>query len=171
MRIKMRLSEDSIQEAIDRIEAYKKKMEARMARLTERLAMIGAEVMRTTYTNALYAGDNDIEVTVDFDGNTATIRADGEAVGFIEFGTGINYPMGEYAEQFGAPPHGSFGKHRGATGKPWAYAGAQGTSGQPIPGRPGIYRTDGNGPANAFPAAVRAMQDEIRRIAREVFSE
>lgn len=170
MKIQMRLTEDSIQEAIDKIETYRKRMDERMAELNERLAMIGADVLRSTYTGALYAGDNDIEISVDFDGNTAILRADGRTVGFIEFGTGVNYPMGEYGEKLGVPPHGSYGKRRGATGHTWTYYGSQGTSGTPVKAKPGLYRTDGNGPANAFPTAMREMRDEIVRIAREVFS-
>lgn len=170
MKIQMRLSEDSIQEAIDKIEAYRNKLPERMKELCERLALVGADVLRYSYTGALYAGDNDIEVSVDLDGNTAILRADGRTLGFIEFGTGVNYPMGEYGDKLGAPPHGSYGKHRGATGRTWAYYGSQGTSGIPVKSKPGLYRTDGNGPANAFPASMRAMRDEITRIAREVFS-
>lgn len=170
MKIAVELSEASVQEAINRVEAYRKRMDERAKELCNRLGMLGAEVLRVTYTGALYAGDNDIEISVDFDDNTAILRADGQAVGFIEFGTGVNYPMGEYGDKLGVPPHGSYGKRRGATGRTWTYYGSQGTSGTPVKSKPGLYRTDGNGPANAFPAAMREMRAEIVRIAREVFS-
>lgn len=168
MKIKLELGPAGVQAVIDQVEAYKKRLAERTKELCDRLGMIGAEVLRVTYTGALYAGKNDIEVI--FDDERALLIAQGEAVGFIEFGTGVNYPMGEYGAKLGVPPHGSYGKHRGATGKTWTYYGSQGTSGIPVKSKPGVYRTDGNGPANAFPAAMREMRDEIVRIAREVFA-
>lgn len=166
--ITVELSNESINHAIRELRAYRQRLEDGVSQFCQRLAELGAEILNVTYSNATYAGTNDITVSVEPGTNVATLKADGSTVAFIEFGTGVNYPIGQYAGQAGAPPHGSYGKHHGATGKTWTYHGSPGTSGQHVRGD--VYRTDGNPPADAFPAAVNNMSNEYTRIAREVWA-
>jgi hypothetical protein len=79
------------------------------------------------------------------------------------------WPLGEYADQAGAPAHGTYGKGRGKQ-RLWAYKGDAGNIGEPDRKRQDIIWTSGNPPANAFPKAVEAMKEEAQRIAREVFT-
>ena len=169
MKLTIRLSNDSIEAAIRKVEEYQRTMHEKCQELSKRLAQLGMDVVNATYVGAAYAGTNDIEVHLEFEGNTCKIVANGSALGFIEFGTGVVYPLGEYAAQAGAPPHGTYGQGRGATGKKWVYKGDPGTIGEPDSKRPGLVWTNGNPPANAFPAAVREMQEQAQEIAREVF--
>ena len=133
-----------------------------------RLAEIGVDVTNTVYSAAPYAGTNDVSVKLEQRGNGYAIMASGSALGFIEFGTGRDFPLGEYANQVGAPPHGTYGQRRGAK-PPWLYKGDPGTMGTPSSSRPGLVWTSGNPPANAFPQAVNEIKAQIEAIAREVF--
>lgn len=169
MNISIRMNSESIEDAIKRLEDYEHTMRQKCQELSKRLAQLGMDVVNATYVGAAYAGTNDIEVHLEFADNRCTIVANGSALGFIEFGTGIAYPLGEYASQAGAPPHGTYGQGRGATGKKWVYKGEPGTIGEPDSKRPGLVWTKGNPPANAFPAAVKEIQEQAVEIAKEVF--
>lgn len=169
MNLTIKLNSESIEAAIRKIEDYQRTMQEKCQELAKRLALIGMDVITATYDGAAYAGTNDIEVHLEFEGNSCKIVANGSSLGFIEFGTGVAYPLGEFASQAGAPPHGTYGEGRGATGKKWVYKGDAGTIGEPDSKRPGLVWTKGNPPANAFPAAVREMQEQAQEIAREVF--
>ena len=170
MKISIKLNTSSIDNAIAQVEEYKASMEQKCAEFARRLGELGLDVVRAAYVGAAYAGTNDIEVHLEFEGNACKIVASGSTLGFIEFGTGVAYPLGEFADQAGAPPHGSYGQHRGATGKKWIYKGDPGNLGEPDSKRPGLVWTKGNPPANAFPQAVEAMRTEAERIAKEVFT-
>ena len=170
LNLTVRLDPKSIGDAIRKIQQYRDAMEAKEREFTERLAMLGATVLRANYSNAFYAGTNDIYVTVEPTENGAVLKADGQALWFIEFGAGIDYPEGQYARAAGADPHGTYGKGHGAN-PPWVYVGDQGTAGRPVGKRAGVYRTYGNPPADAFPEAMSEMVNAVRDIAREVFGQ
>lgn len=169
MSIKMQLSPESIDAAITKLEAFQETLEEKCGEFTRRLGEIGLEVIRAAYVGASYAGTNDIEVHLEFEESKCKIVANGSALGFIEFGTGVAYPLGEYAAQVNAPPHGSYGQKRGATGKKWVYKGDAGNIGEPDPNRTGLVWTKGNPPADAFPKGVEAIKAEVETIAKEVF--
>lgn len=168
MIIPITLSDASITEAINRLNTYRNSLEYRTQDLVSRLGNLGLTVVSAMYSTAEYPGTNDVRVSVEFGENTCTIHADGKAVAFIEFGAGINYPEGQYAGQVGALPHGMYGKHQGANPKGWAYYGEAGT-GRVREIKPGLYRTKGNPPLNAFPAAVETIRDQVETIVKEVF--
>lgn len=170
MKISIKLNSASIDSAITKVEAYRDLFEQKCAEFARRLCELGLDVVQAAYTGAYYAGTNDIEVHLEFEGNSCKVVANGSALGFIEFGTGIAHPLGEFAEQAGAPPHGTYGQKRGATGKKWLYKGDPGTIGQVDAKNPSLVWTRGNPPANAFPQAVDAMKAEAERIAKEVFT-
>ena len=131
------------------------------------IALIGGGTARVKFTNAMYAGKNDVEVEVKRVSSTHyQVIASGETVLFIEFGTGINNP--ELVEPSGLTyQHGTYGKGHGADPNGWVYVGEQGNAGQPI--REGVYRTYGNPPAKAMYYAAKDMKAEIYTIAKEVF--
>lgn len=160
---------DSIDSAISEVKKYAQRLDEKCKQLCERLAEIGSDVLRATYAVAPYAGTNDISVVMEPLENGYRISANGSALGFIEFGTGIGYPLGEYAGMVGAPGHGTYGKGQGAH-PPWTYVGDPGDMGTIIATteRGTIVRTSGNPPANAFPNAVQAMQENFIQIASEV---
>lgn len=168
MNINIKLDSGSIDAAIRQLDEYNAIMQQKCGEFAHRLAEIGLAVANASYIGASYAGTNDIEVHLEFEENRCKIVASGSTLGFIEFGTGVLWPLGEYAEQAGAPPHGTYGEGRGKQ-RLWAYKGEAGNIGVPDRKRPDIVWTSGNPPANAFPRAVEAMKEEAQRIAKEVF--
>lgn len=169
MTIKVTLSPSGIKKAQDELARYKTKLNERLDRFRARLVELGMNVAYIRFSTALYDGDNDVTVHIEFDGNVARVVAEGKAVAFIEFGTGTNYP--EHAS--GRYAHGSYGKGQGANSKGWIYSGVPGTGGIPVLGkdgaeRSGVYRTFGNPPAEAMWTAATDMASQITQIWEEV---
>ena len=159
----------SLDQAIEKLNQIAEQIRTSMCdEFCRRLAEIGVDVTNVVYSAAPYAGTKDISVQLEERGNGYAIVATGSTLGFVEFGTGIEFPLGEYAGQVGAPPHGTFGQKRGAR-PPWLYKGPPGEMGTPSSSRPGLSWTRGNPPANAFPRAVEEIKAQIESIAKEVF--
>ena len=160
------------------IKAYTNQLTSKYNKALERIAVIGGGTARVKFTNALYAGRNDVEVEVKrIADNHYQVIASGETVLFIEFGTGINNP--ELVEPSGLTyAHGTYGKGKGAWQGGWAYYGVQGNAGQPLSTHAvekdadmgeGLFHTKGNPPARAMYDASMDMSAEIERIFREEF--
>lgn len=171
MNINISLNDaSSLNSAISQLENYAARFKDMCFEVCEQLAKIGKDVLNATYSAAAYAGTNDIQVSSEPIEGGYRLSANGSVLGFIEFGTGAGYPLGEYAGQVGAPAHGTYGKGKGAN-PPWKYIGEGGNAGEFIASTPRgtLYRTDGNPPANAFPAAVEAMRANFSSIVQGVF--
>ncbi|MGN0558373.1 MAG: hypothetical protein ACI4IS_02865 [Acutalibacteraceae bacterium] len=163
----MQITVENLDSLISRLEKYRANLQIKINLLLEKLSVLGAFRARVDFSNAMYAGDNDVEISVDKTETGYQITAKGQAVLFIEFGTGILNPEHPQSEEFGFA-HGTYGKGKGANEKGWVYVGEQGNAGQTI--REGVYRTYGNPPAKAMYNASKDMKAEIYRIAREVFA-
>ncbi len=149
------------------IRAYTNQLSSKYSKALERIATIGGGTARVKFTQAFYAGKNDVEVEVKRVSATKyQVVASGETVLFIEFGTGVANP--ELVEPSGLTyKHGTYGKGKGANPNGWIYVGEQGNAGQPI--ADGVYKTKGNPPARAMYDASKDMRAEITRIFREEF--
>ena len=117
--------------------------------------------MLATVINALAIADcleqRDVSVRVDSTGSVAVIYAEGKAVAFIEFGSGIKYGYGHtYADELGMGP-GTYPEGKGHWDNPdgWYYAHGK--------------KSYGNPPAMAMAKAIERMTEELTTIAREVF--
>lgn len=173
-KIKIRLgSQKSINAAIAELDRELKTREQKLNTFIERLAEIGRQTAAEIFATAQYDGTNDIVVTAEKTARGYKVVASGNAVAFIEFGSGVTMPPypADAAVQHG---RGVYGRGQGANEKGWIYVGEQGTGGIPVMSRkgevrPGVYRTKGNPPAAAMYYAVRAMQEAAPQIAREVF--
>jgi hypothetical protein len=151
----------SITKAIKQLEQYKKDFLAKEELFVKRLAEIGLSVASTGFAVADYDGINDVQVTMTQDGAKAVILAQGETVGFIEFGTGIRYPEWDNSGMEYTPPkHGTYGKGHGARPHGWYFT--QGEGG-------GAQHTYGNAPAEAMRTARDVMIEKVTQIAREVW--
>lgn len=82
MKINCSLDTKSIDKAIRQIERYQKQMPQKLDKLLKNLAELGADTARQVFGSAA-------TVTVDKTENGYTITANGEAVCFLEFGTGV----------------------------------------------------------------------------------
>lgn len=168
MKISFKLGATEIQRAIRETQKYKQGFIQKAKELNERLAVIGASVARVEFSQALYAGDNDVDVSVEVYDGGAKVIASGNATIFIEFGGGLINPEHPQSAEFGFS-HGTYGKGKGANPKGWVYKGEQGNAGKPIQGREGVYRTMGNPPAMAMYKAAREIEQSVRQAVREVF--
>ena len=168
-KISMTLDTASIQRAIDELKEYQKWYQRKTKELMEAVAIVGAKEAAHWFGTAMYDGNNDVKVEVgpNKNGDGWVISANGHATLFIEFGTGVyhntgephpNRPpgvagIGEYREDGGPPP--SKGARQG-----WKYKG----------GAEKAIFTRGNPAAMPMYRATQKMQDDIVKIAREVFS-
>lgn len=157
-KITIELSDQSITSAIKELKQYKQWVLAKEKELRMRLAQKGATVASIQFARAVYNGTNDVSVRVDDTGSVAVIYAEGEAVAFIEFGSGARYGYGHpQAGEFGTGP-GTYPEGKGHWDNPkgWWYGHGQ--------------HSYGNPPAMAMYHAVEAITEEVTQVAREVFS-
>ena len=156
-----------------KISAYQRSLADKQRRFLERLAQIGIDVADVRFKEAQYDGVNDVEVsrTPEWDGdNRLFIVANGTAVAFIEFGTGVHYTeQHPKAAELGMV-RGGFGQGKGAQDG-WGYYGSPGTNGKVVreTDKGPVIFTHGNPPARAMYDAGKQMKEDVARIAREVF--
>lgn len=167
--ISVRLSEQSINQAIKDLEQYKKELSKKIQRFTEELAIIGLKEASIRFTTAIYDGVNDVSVSLSGSGNEYIITAKGEAVAFIEFGSGVTHNTSEpypNPRPSGIVGIGEYGDGKGKR-KAWFYKGEPGSNGE-IQSN-GIVKTRGNPAAMPMWYATEEMKDSIAKLAREVF--
>lgn len=162
-----------LEELINRIESYKSSLPAREREYLERLAEIGVDVAKVRFSSAQYDGTNDVKVNAPqwVDGNRIAVCASGNAVTFIEFGTGVFYTeQHPLANEMGME-RGGFGQGKGSQST-WGYYGEGGTNGKFLKStdKGDLYITHGNPPARAMYEASKEMRDKALEIAKEVFS-
>ena len=172
MKIKVKLSDAGLRDAERQIQEYKATLNKKARALAFRLSWLGLEVAKVRFTNAEYAGSNDVKCHVNQKDKTCTIVAEGKSVAFIEFGTGAHHNGygGELPPGVGA--HGSYGQGKGA-GRRWYYYGDPGNAGtyvDTVPGKGQLNYTDGNEPAMAMWGAVEEMASQVEATWREVWS-
>ena len=168
--ISMTLDSRSINKAIKEIEKYKQWLLEKEKLLLSRLAELGANDAQVRFSSAIYDGINDVTVTHSESGNGYVIEAQGQAVAFIEFGSGVYYNPSEpypITRPEGVVAIGQYGKGRGKR-RAWFYKGDPGTNGEV--NEKGYVKTRGN-PAN-MPMwyATEEMRNSIITIAKEVFN-
>ena len=161
MRIKVNpFDKASIDAAINQVAQYKKDFLVKEKLFVKRLAEIGVSVASTGFALADYDGENDVNVRIEWNGNRAVVIAEGETVGFIEFGTGIRNPEWDNSGMDYTPPkHGTYGKKHGARPKGWYFK----------PGEGSVQHTFGNYPAEAMRTARDVMIEKVIQVAREVW--
>ena len=160
--INVRLNTTSIREAIEEVQAYKAWVERKTQELTFRLAELGASEASVRFAGAQYDSANDAYVHVEPIGNGYKIIAEGESVFFIEFGAGVYYNGSEpYPEPrpAGVVGIGEYGQGKGKQ-KAWGFYDDSGE----------LVITHGTPAAMPMLHAGRVMQQDMERIAREVFA-
>lgn len=159
-RIVVPLSESGIQKIQDELAVYRKWQEEKARELAERLASLGATVASIRFSRAVYTGQKDVDVTVEELPNGYKVKADGESVLFIEFGSGVTYGYGHpEAGEFGMGP-GTYPDGKGHWDDP---------KGWYLPKSAGGGHTFGNPPAMPMYEARKAIEQELPRIVKEVF--
>ena len=159
-KIVVPLSESGIQKIQDELMVYRKWQEEKARELAERLAALGATVASIRFSRAVYTGKKDVDVTVEELPNGYKVKADGESVLFIEFGSGVTYGYGHpEAGEFGMGP-GTYPDGKGHWDDP---------KGWYLPKSAGGGHTFGNPPAMPMYEARKAIEQELPRIVKEVF--
>ena len=159
-KIVVPLSESGIQKIQDELTVYRKWQEEKARELAERLAALGATVASIRFSRAVYTGKKDVEVTVEELPNGYKVKADGESILFIEFGSGVTYGYGHpEAGEFGMGP-GTYPDGKGHWDDP---------KGWYLPKSAGGGHTFGNPPAMPMYEARKAIEQELPRIVKEVF--
>ena len=110
----------------DKMDEIRKKIELKVDEFANRLGQLGVRIASTYYSQAPYAGENDVEVHLEPGSQTGTVTivAGGVAVLFIEFGTGVTMPdaheaRAELVKDSGIVYHGQYGKKKAANPKGW----------------------------------------------------
>lgn len=157
----MRLDPKSVQNAIERVETYRKGLRVKAEEISRRLAEYGAMLAENAYDGTPYTGDRNVYVTVEDRPNGYAIVADGETVLFLEFGAGITMGYGHpQAAEFGMGP-GTYpippGKGHWNDPKGWW--------------TPQGEHTYGNPPSMAMYNAAKELRKQAAKIAQEVFAE
>lgn len=163
------LDTKDIDNAIRELENYKQDLLKKEKRLLEELAIIGFHDASVRFATAIYDGVNDVSVDIEDTSNGYMIVAKGEAVAFIEFGTGVYHNTGEpypIPRPDGVVGIGEYGKGRGKR-RAWYYKGEPGTNGEVSSN--GVVKTRGNPAAMPMWYASEEIRRSVLQIAREVF--
>ena len=145
----------SVSRAQRRLDEYFADLIEKANTVCERLASMGAVRASLDFSRAIYNGTNDVAVTVEPIDNGYAIHATGNAVLFIEFGSGASYGYG-HPEPEGYGPGTYPGKGHWDDPNGWWYGNHE--------------HSYGNPPAQAMYNAKRDIQAEVQRIADEVFN-
>ena len=172
MKIKVRLSDAGLKQAEEDIRKYKTTLNRKARALAFRLSWLGFEVAKIRFENAKYAGSNDVKCHINQKDKTCTIVAEGKAVAFIEFGTGVMHSAYGGELPNGVGEHGTYGKENGKH-KRWYYYGDPGNDGtyvDTVPGKGQLNYTSGNDAAMAMWGAVEEMASQVEATWREVWN-
>jgi hypothetical protein len=145
----------SVSMAKRRLDEYVADLIEKANTVCERLATIGAVRASLDFSRAIYNGTNDVAVTVEPIDNGYAIHATGNAVLFIEFGSGASYGYG-HPEPEGYGPGTYPGKGHWDDPDGWWYGDHE--------------HSYGNPPAAAMYHAKQDVLQEVQRIADEVFA-
>lgn len=170
--IKVRLTENSINNAIQELRRYKKWLAECTEKLLKALADEGVEISSARFQQAEYDGTNDVSVSVEQrDKNKVAVVAVGASVLFIEFGTGVRYPDDHPEAVQNGFVHGEYGYKLGGLKNGWRYRGSPGTHGEVITTgkHAGEVHTYGNPASMCMYQTVRELEQKFEEIVRRCF--
>lgn len=161
--IRMSLDPASVDAAVKELRDYQKGVKEKARRIAERLADYGLTRIQIGFAAVPYDEENrEVSTSVEKRGeNTFAVVAGGKDVLFLEFGAGIRYGSGHpLAGQFGYGP----GTYPGQTHVPepgyWWFTGKDGQS----------HYSAGNAPGMVMYMTGMDMENEVMRVAKEVFN-
>lgn len=163
----MKVTVKGVDECVRHIQQVRKRLD-NFKEVLQRLADIGFETAGIHFSTAQYDGTNDVETSIEWvTDKKVKVVAQGEAVTFIEFGTGISYnEQHPKAQDFGFV-RGGYGKHQGLNNA-WLYPAEKGTGTNGIESGNWIL-TEGNPPARAMDRAGNEIRSRIVEVIKEVY--
>lgn len=151
----------SIDTAYRKVQQYKKDFLVKEQEFIRRLAEIGVRLAGDIYSVADIDGEHEFSVYLQKNSNGYSVVAEGQTIGFLEFGTGIRNPEWHGGGlEYTPPPHGSYGKGHGK--QPWGWWFNSQEYGVAM-------HTYGNPPAEGMLTARNEIIENVMRIAREVW--
>ena len=132
--IEFELSEASIDNAIEQVESYKKKVKENTKQLVEEAATTLEEYAAFELSKHVWTGETLASLRKEFSRNSMTARVlVGGAAVWLEFGTGVvanGVSAGTYvhpkASELGMQPIGQYGWHHGSYSTGWYYYDEEG---------------------------------------------
>lgn len=184
--IKMGLNPRSIENAIKEVKAYQKWLTDKANELVNELAKQGLEVARYGYGEdvkgfnmAEYAGTNDVTVYIEEKDGVTALVAVGNAVLFIEFGTGVTKPDNHPEKPAGIAARGTYGKGHGKrkvwgfygenTGNAGWFATVETKSGEKVEKIPHVVLTRGNEASMTMYKTAKYLREIVETTAKRVF--
>ena len=163
--IRVQMSPSSVDKAIKELKQYQSRIKVKQELFLTLLASIGvkeAEIHFNPAVAQLMGTRASLDIDVVTTDKGFNIVASGAQVAFLEFGAGVSSGTGYKGIK---PPEigpiGTHGKGKGSRDSWTFWASEEKTH---------WLRTSGNAPAMGMYYASKRMQDNIRKIAREVFS-
>lgn len=156
---------------IEGVERFEKSLASKTDDLVLKLAEKGYEVAQMSFFTAQYDGTNDVSVEVEIIGNgEAAVVATGQAVLFIEFGTGVTYPDNHPEAAANGMIRGTYGWGQGSLPH-WYYNGDPGTNGEVVATTTYGTRvkTSGNPASMSMYNAAKQLREDLPKIVKEVF--
>lgn len=155
---------EGIDEALRAIEEQKQRIDGKVKELCERCASVGATVASLQFARVPYTGKRNVNVHVEEISNGYVVKADGESVLFLEFGSGIKFSNDIH------PESAKYGMGAGTYPIPPGKGHWNDPKGWYIPKDKGGGHTYGNPPAMAMYEARKEIERRLHELAREVFN-
>ena len=158
--VTVELSVSGINTLLKEVDNFNTWLQVRADELCRQCANLGYTVASIGFQSAIYDGINDSTVTAEPLDKGWIVRADGAAVLFIEFGTGITYGYGHPEATLYAMGPGTYplGKGHWKDPKGWYLPGS------------GHQHTYGNPPAMPMYNARKTIEQELVTIVKGVFA-
>lgn len=157
------LSPKGIDRLIKKVDEYERWVKRKTDQFTQALADLGYNSATISFATATYDGPRDAVVTVEHRGdNVYAVKANGESVAFIEFGSGITMGGGYPGDTIYGPGTYPIPPGKGHWDDP---------NGWYLPKEKGGGKSYGNPPNAPMYNAVKNLEQEFARIAQEVFSD
>lgn len=171
----MKLKVTGFSKAIKKLSKLSDNFDSKMKNVIKKLSEIGVETARSVFYDDMLIYDGVNDVVVDdarwIGDNKVEIVARGQAVAFIEFGTGVVYPDDHpLASQLGMK-RGGYGQGKGSN-PTWAYYGKKGknTTAKIVrtdTEKGDVILTQGNPPAYGMYKASESIKNNILKIVKE----
>lgn len=163
-KISVPLTVQGIDRLIKTLDEYERWLNQKCQELVERLAQEGMTAAQWGFDMAYYVGTNDVKVTTEQRGeNVMAVIATGHATLFIEFGSGVLMGYG-HPEPLDYGPGTYPGKGHWDDPNGWYLP-------KEVQAETGQIKSYGNPPAMAMYNARKMLEQDLQRIAEEVFKD
>ena len=156
-----------------RIQDLSANLETKLKLIMQRLGDMGVDIAQASFRTAQYDGTNDVTCSTRWESDKRLdIVAKGEAVAFIEFGTGVHYVDDHPKAVEMRAVRGMYGYRLGRF-QYWHYPASKGagTNGVPMLSNKGLrIMTRGNPPSYSLYNTAKELRTKVQAVAEEVLN-